>query len=237
MTRKTRSCGGAAHETRRPPTMTYEDVVFHNDPIHTRVLSRDPVVAEAEAEFYRAHQRIERQFAVTIHHLIEYGQYDGKSISKAADEIVGLNRGMDPAHFDQFRQFFVGINDYPGASALYSAAIPAIDLLVHGGSNMNDQERGRVRTSLGQGLYPQQPPYPALLPELLDGNGPKLKLSTDDSALIIGGLNRFRRVHRGNVRKFLPGVLKGAEDGSGGVGEVGRFLNEKFIATGDSRND
>lgn len=238
-----------------PATMTYEDVVLRNISGSDFegalcVLSDDPLIADQEATFYKPHKDIEIQLGAAIKALlfmdankhlygrgfVRYGSFGG---GPGTDEITApralqdvnaivrqLYRDMNPQSFNKFRPYFVGLNGYPGPSGLYSAAIPVLDLLVHGGSNISPDERTQMRKNLEQGLYP----YPAhMLEELLGQENPMLDMPNENRAELTNELNAFRRIHRSSVKKFVPGAENGTADGSGGVANVPDYLDSKII--------
>jgi hypothetical protein len=219
------------------PTMTYEDVVFAN-PLESTpyVLSEDPATAGHEVLFYRTHREIENNLAVTITCLqsgdFETAHQQGQA---ASDNFVGLYRKLDPEAFAAFRPYFRGLNNYPGPSGLFTAAIPIIDLLIHGGQNMPSEERARLLRDTRQGLYPSH--QTELLASLLLSEQPRLDMPDTDRSAIVGLLNKFRKIHTGSVRKFVPEALTAGAEGSGGVADVAGYLASKLISIAGGRND
>lgn len=215
--------------TYNPPTMTYDDVVFQN-PVFTSpyVLSRDPAIANTEAEFYRAHRRIEDHLHVAMMNLLK-GRYEGDQVAVAADKMRTMRREMDPEHFNAFRHFFAGINGYPGPSGLYSANIPALDLMVHGGENILSEERERMEQNIQNGLYPSGLPMSMMGDFLLYRSRPIDMEHESERTKIIDDLNTFRHVHYGNVKKFVPQAFEGSVDGTGGVRNVASYLRSKIM--------
>ncbi len=238
-----------------PATMTYEDVVIRNASCSDfagmlYVLSDDPHIAAQEAEFYKSHKDIEISLGRAVsalffmnenRHLygrgfVRCGIFGGglgtdevtapESLTYVNNKVRGLYRDLDPQSFNSFRPYFVGLNGYPGPSGLYSAAIPVLDLLVHGGINIRPEEREQIRKNLEQGLYP----YPAyMLEELLGQENPMLDMPDKNRAELTNELNAFRRIHRSSVKKFVPGAENGTADGSGGVANVPDYLDSKII--------
>lgn len=234
----------------KPPTMTYEDLVFTNPffmydiPDRTvRVLSRDPLVAHDEAVFYAAHREIEIPLYQAINSL---RALDGnlQSQSDAPDlleRVVGnvrrLYHRLDPKQFAAFRPFFVGINSYPGPSGLYSESIPILDLLVHGGSNIAPEERRQMLANIEMGLYPNFRAHSVLFRHLLETDNPQLAMPDEVRGRLSRHLNAFRRTHRESVKKFVPGAMQGRAEGSGGVADVAGYLAGKVIKIGKGEQD
>jgi hypothetical protein len=157
-------------------------------------------------------------------------------IKVAADTVIRLFKGLNPAHFSAFRPYFVGINGYPGrypgASGLYTAAIPILDLLVHAGSNIPDLERDRIGHSLDNGLYPSGKGKIVgthLLQSLLSLESASLDMDVAQKEVVVEQLNRFRSAHMAIVKKNIPGAMDGYTEGSGGVTDVKGYLMSKKI--------
>ena len=229
-----------------PPTMTYKDVIFTNNFFgFTRVISTDPEAALNEARFYRAHREIEHHLYGTIDRLLgtepEPDTTAVEELGLAVKGIAGLYRSLDAAAFAAFRPYFVGLNGYPGASGLYSESIPILDLLVHGGSNIGPDERAQMFRTIDSGLYPRQGKpgdphrYGNLHRELLLTDNPALDLPENERQELTRHLDAFRGVHRNSVKKFVPGALEGLADGSGGVQDVGAFLDSKRLSGSQAR--
>jgi hypothetical protein len=237
--------------------MTYEDLVFTNPVFgEVRVLATDPAVAINEASFYRSHRLIEGHLYEAIGKLVylddhpegyELGRAAFPSISGgrshfsveytpteelslAVQELASLHTGLDAQSFGAFRPYFVGINGYPGASGLYSESIPILDLLIHGGVNMEPDEREQIQANIDTGLYPNQEGYSALLRSLLQDDTPQMYMPDSTRSELIKQLNAFRRIHRGSVKRFVPEALNGAAAGSGGVANVAGYLASKVIS-------
>jgi hypothetical protein len=211
------------------PTMTYEDLVFVN-PLETGtyVLSENPVVAEQEALFYSSHKSIEDTLGETIQ-AIRFSEFDiaTASLQSASKKLGSLYRQLDPAAFAAFRPYFRGINGFPGPSGLFTAAIPIIDLLTHGGGNISDEEHARLIEDTARGLYPSH--QSGLLKDLLVNEDPQVGMPDDVRIAISSLLNRFRKVHTGSVRKFVPEALTAGAEGSGGVADVAGYLSSKML--------
>ncbi len=243
-----------AESLSEPATMTYEDVVLRNaggsDFEGTLfVLSDDRAVAAQEAEFYKPHKDIERSLGRAVEALLfmdsnqhlygkgsMVGMFGGGSrvdeltaplaLGYVNSMVRGLYRELDPGCFDRYRPYFVGLNGYPGPSGLYSAAVPALDLLVHGGSNISPSEVAQMHINLEQGLYP----YPAkILEVLLSQENPMLDMPDGNRDELTRELNAFRRIHRSSVKKFVPKAENGSADGSGGVSNVAEYLDSKIV--------
>lgn len=147
--------------------------------------------------------------------------------------ITDLRNNLGREQFTRLRPYFVGINGYPGPSGLYSASIPILDLLVHGGENMDEDERMAIKERLELGLYPDSHIYSrstALLSDLLESEKPELPINEKVKEGISGQLNRFRATHKGSVRKFVPEAMEGSA-GTGGVSDVASYLDSKKIPT------
>jgi hypothetical protein len=246
----------------KPATMTYDDVVFRNKLPGgieggyfpgVRVLSTEPGIAIAEAEFYRTHRHIEGKLYRVIGELMflganpEFfgqgayrkqpfsGPYSpdetspGKTLEAALAGIQGLHQQLDPEAFNAFRPYFTGLNGYPGASGLYSESVPIIDLLVHAGVNITDEERETMRENLDKGLYPNYGEHSVLFRTLLDIDESPIKLPITLRQDLERQLNQFRGRHMCAVRKFVPQAMEGTADGSGGVTNVGDYLKSKVI--------
>lgn len=212
------------------PTMTYEDLIFVN-PLEagTYVLSENPEVAEQEALFYKSHRSIEDTLGETIQ-AIQFNEFDiaTASLQNASKKFGGLYKQLDPAAFAAFRPYFRGINGYPGPSGLFTAAIPIIDLLAHGGSNISDEEHARLLEDTDRGLYPSH--QSGLLKNLLEHEDPQVAMPDEVRIAINSLLNRFRKVHTGSVRKFVPEALTVGAEGSGGVADVAGYLYSKMLS-------
>lgn len=213
------------------PSMTYEDVALQNTQF---VLSDDPAVAESEAYFYGQHRRIERHLK-TATDALDASVHDetaAAAVHAAADEVKTLYDCLPTKDFAAFRPYFVGLNGNPGPSGLYSAAMPVLDLAAHGLGAMAHSEQKRITEALRQGLYPceisDEYVGVAHLQRLLSSRNPQLL--ADGSMIqndVTEALNRFRRMHHGAVRKYVPDALTGAA-GTGGVSEVAVFLRSKI---------
>lgn len=212
------------------PTMTYEDLIFVN-PLEagTYVLSEDPEVAEQEALFYKSHRSIEDTLGETIQ-AIQFNEFDiaTASLQNASKKLGGLYKQLDPAAFAAFRPYFRGINGYPGPSGLFTATIPIIDLLAHGGSNISDEEHARLLEDTDRGLYPSH--QSGLLKSLLEHEDPQVAMPDEVRIAINSLLNRFRKVHTGSVRKFVSEALTAGAEGSGGVADVAGYLSSKMLS-------
>lgn len=253
----------AAELVSKPATMTYEDVIFRNRfPFGVegrlfrgvRVISADTDTAQSEAEFYKAHRKIEGYLYKVIGQLTFLHAYPGlfglgevpktplaryphfpdettpgKTMDSALRDIKELHQGMSPEAFSAFRPYFTGLNGYPGASGLYSESIPIIDLLVHGGKNMSDEERETMSSNIKQGLYPNHEGKSVLFQALLDTEEPPLQLPEQMRQDLERKLNQFRGQHMRAVRKFVPEAMQGTADGSGGVENVDDYLKSKLV--------
>ncbi len=213
------------------PTMTYEDLIFRNSfERGAYVLSPDPSQAQQEAGFYVGHSEIEAHLVDTIAAL--GGNEPETSLvymGSAVQRLALLHRSLGAEAFAGFRPYFIGLNGYAGPSGLFSAAIPTIDLLVHGGENINPEERVRMERDLAVGLYPSH--QSAMLARLLRSSG-TVDLDPNVAQGMIGLLNDFRKVHHGSVRKLVPEALTSQATGSGGVADVGPYLAGKRIQEG-----
>src|SRR5579872_6336298 len=104
-------------------TPTYEDLIFSNPLAEGGyVMSRDPDTAQHEANFYRGHARIEQRLARAIEAIqVEDIDLAALAIRRAARMFQSdFNGSLDTRAFSAFRPYFKGINDYPGASGLYT---------------------------------------------------------------------------------------------------------------------
>jgi len=227
----------AAHDLGAAATMTYEDLIFVN-PLDTGayVLSEDPIIAEQEALFYTSHRSIEDTLGKTID-AITAGDFDlvTKSLESVCIEFGSLYKQLDPDAFAAFRPYFIGINDFPGPSGLYTAAIPIIDLLCHGGSNISDDERARLIEGIDKGLYPSH--QSDQLMSLLQEDNPQVDMPEDALNSVKSLLDRFRMVHTKSVRKFVREALDAGEAGSGGVTDVAGYLASKMLQIERIKND
>jgi hypothetical protein len=216
------------------PTMTYEDLIFVN-PLENGayVVSEDAEVAAQEALFYTSHRSIEGVLEETIQ-AIQVSEFSIAiaSLGDAGRRFGRFHRQLDTVAFEAFRPYFRGINGYPGPSGLFTAAMPIIDLLSHGGSNITDEERKRLLEDTERGLYPSH--QSGLLKDLLVDETPQVEMPDDVRALISSLLNRFRRVHTGSVRRFVPQALSAGAEGSGGVADVARYLASKMLNPGST---
>ncbi len=221
----------AASEIGAAATMTYEDLIFVNPlEVGAYVLSEDREVAAQEALFYRSHRSIEDTLGEAIG-AIQVSEFDivTASLRNAGKEFGGLYRQLDPSAFAAFRPYFRGINGYPGPSGLFTAAMPIIDLLSHGGSNVNEEERMRLIEDTDRGLYPSH--QSELLKDLLLKENPQVDMPEEVHLSVNALLNRFRKVHTGSVRRFVPEALDADAEGSGGIANVAGYLASKMIQT------
>lgn len=212
-----------------PATMTYEDLIFVNTlETGAYVLSEDPTVAIQEALFYASHKSIEDTLGETIE-AIRCSEFEiaAASLQNAGKKFGGLYRQLDPVAFAEFRPYFRGINGYPGPSGLFTAAIPIIDLLSHGGSNIAEDERTRLIKDTDRGLYPSH--QSGLLRNLLVDECPQVAMPDEVRTVVKSLLNRFRNVHTGSVRRFVPEALDAGAEGSGGVANVAGYLASKML--------
>lgn len=212
------------------PTMTYEDLVFAN-PLERGgyVLSEDAAVAEQEILFYVAHRKIESDLAIVIDGLRSGNYYVATALMNAAGEKMGdLYRQLSPEAFAAFRPYFVGINGYPGPSGLFTAAVPIIDLMTHGGEdNISASERVRLIQDVQRGLYPSH--QTELLQQLLLSANPRLGLPPNILKDLRSLLNTFRGRHKKNVHRFAKEALEEGAEGSGGVSDVAAYLGSKLV--------
>ncbi len=219
----------AASEIGAAATMTYEDLIFVNPlEVGAYVISEDPKVASQEALFYGSHKSIEDTLAETIE-AMQLREFDvaAASLGLATKRFGSFYRQLDTVAFEAFRQYFRGINGFPGPSGLFTAAIPIIDLLSHGGSNINEEERSRLMEDVDRGLYPSH--QSDLLKDLLLDEDPQVDMPDDVRASLKSLLNRFRKVHTGSVRRFVPQALNAGAEGSGGVADVAGYLASKIL--------
>lgn len=221
----------AAAEMNAPATMTYEDLIFVN-PLEPApyVLSENPEVAAHEALFYSSHRSIEDTLAETIV-AIQGEEFDIviASLREAGQKFGSLYRQLEPSAFAVFRPYFRGINGFPGPSGLFTAVIPIIDLLSHGGSNISEDERIRLIKDVDRGLYPSH--QSGLLKDLLVIEDPQVEMPSDVRLSVEALLNRFRNVHGKSVEKFVPQALHAGAEGSGGVADVAGYLASKILPT------
>ena len=219
----------AASKIDAAATMTYEDLIFVN-PLEAGayVLSTDPGVASQEAFFYSSHKSIEDTLGETIAAIL-FSEFEiaTASLQSAGKKFGGLYRELDPAAFAAFRPYFRGINGFPGPSGLFTAAIPIIDLLSHGGSNIIEEERRRLMEDTDRGLYPSH--QSSLLKDLLVDEDPQVDMPNEVRTSVKSLLNRFRKVHTGSVRRFVPQALSAGAEGSGGVADVAGYLASKIL--------
>lgn len=223
------SLAEVATEIGAAATMTYEDLIFVN-PLDegAYVISRDPAIASQEALFYESHRSIEDTLGETIE-AIRFSEFDvvTASLQAAGKKFGSLYRQLDPAAFAAFRPYFRGINGFPGPSGLFTAAIPIIDLLSHGGSNITEDERMRIIADTERGLYPSH--QTGLLGSLLSDKDPQVDMPDPVRTSVKTLLNRFRKVHTGSVRRFVPEALDAGAEGSGGVADVAGYLASKIL--------
>lgn len=209
------------------PTLTYEDLIFSN-PLDSSpyVMSVDPTVAEKESLFCRAHLTIERQFDGVIGALIDSrGEEAAEALIRALGGFSAFRQStLKTSEFTGFRDFFVGLNDHPGASAMFSAAVPIVDLLVDGGPNISPSERSRILTDIERGLYPSHQ-APLLKSLILEGG--TADISETSRGQLTKLLDGFRKRHIKAVKDYIPGAMEGDTVGSGGVMKVGEYLLSK----------
>jgi hypothetical protein len=208
------------------PTMTYEDLIFRNPLGREVYVMSGPEQAQSEAAFYVAHREIEGHLAETITALgTPTPDVSLPRLDSAVRRLANLHRHLGAEAFAEFRPFFTGLNGYAGPSGLFSAAIPTLDLLVHNGENVASEERERILHDLAAGLYPSH--QSETLTDLLL-NGSELALSATVASGVVERLNKFRRAHRGSVKKFVPEALESQAEGSGGIGDVAGYLASKM---------
>lgn len=218
----------AASELGVAATMTYEDLIFINPTERPYVLSDDPTVATQEVLFYTSHTSIEDTLAETIT-AIQCSEFDvvAASLRDAGKKFAGLYRRLDPVAFATFRPYFRGLNGFPGPSGLFTAAVPIIDLLTHGGSNITEKERARFINDTDRGLYPSH--QSDLLKGLLVDEDPMVEMPDEVRISTNSLLNRFRRIHISSVRRFVPQALSAGAEGSGGIADVSGYLASKML--------
>jgi hypothetical protein len=255
---------GLARKIGKSATMTYEDLIFNDtffDGKGIRVNSDDPETAAGEADFYYTHRMIEDNLYDAIGALSFMDKNKGyykagrsgngmfigrlridkyvalESIKTATRDLGRLRQRLDPETFSKFRPYFIGLNGYPGPSGLYSASLPILDLLVHGGSNITSEERDQIHSNIEQGLYPGYNDQDAQLKKLLGDEDPQLKMPDAIRDSITEQLDSFRHAHKASVQKFVPGALDGTAEGSGGVKKVAEYLNSKIIVQKGKHHD
>ena len=155
------------------------------------------------------------------------GRGSTASLQSAGKKFGSLYRELDPVAFADFRPYFRGINGFPGPSGLFTAAIPIIDLLSHGGSNVTEEERTRLLEDTDRGLYPSH--QSGLLKDLLVDESPHVDMPDAVRTSVKSLLNRFRKVHTGSVRRFVPEALNAGAEGSGGIADVAEYLASKML--------
>lgn len=247
----------AAAAIDRPPTITYEDMIFVN-PVYegSYVMLQEPGIANVEMKFYTAHRRIEQETYSAIAGLVGKDTYnqstsdpdnphgvkiDFDALRSPVDHlqqvnrlITDLNRGMTHAEFTQLRTVFGGLNGHDGPSGLHSSSIPLLDFLIHGGGNINEGDRQRMTQASHANLHPVGQPFDLLLQAALEGAPVQLDLDPGLQAALVDEMNTFRRRHRGSVKKHLPDVDAGKDAGTGGIQTVGAYLAGKVVGYPDS---
>jgi len=214
-----------ADQLRLAPTLTYEDLV-HRNPIDDGpyVMTSDPETAEHEGRFYLATRNIEQGLEAAIGALtIGEPEAAGSHLVQINRHAGGLFRNLSPKAFANFSEYFDGLNGHPGASGLFSASFPILDLLSNGGQNIDETERARILTDIDRGLYPSH--QTTQLRELLLSDGHVIDMPVSVEAEISGLLNTFRAVHLKMYNKFLPE----GDAGSGGVENVEPYLRSKMV--------
>lgn len=242
-----------AQKIGKPATMTYEDVIFLNNTTGeapVRVISESHDVAEQEAEFYQKHRVIENRLFTAVDILMQnyvyhsHMTYRGRAeltaqmmIEEATDIVRSLYQSLSKEQFVQFRPFFVGLNGYPGPSGLYSASLPILDLLVHGGINIDFEEREKMHDNLEQGLYPSFKNGTLLLETLLNADKPQLDIFPKEKDTLLKRMRAFRQTHRESVKKLVPEAMDGTADGSGGMKNVAEYLDSKIVKDDEGENN
>lgn len=161
-----------------------------------------------------------------------------ESIAVVAAHTKDLRANIKKEDFAKFRPYFVGINGFEGPSGLYSCAVPIIDLLTHGGVNMGPEERTQIYKNLSHGLYPRRSGVYAssnLLHGLLNIVNVGLDLPEGVRRDVMSELDRFRAAHRGAVKRYIPGAIKGETAGTGGVTTVAEYLDSKIFRKKDAK--
>lgn len=131
------------------PGLTYEDLIFTNP------LTKDPRVftageiGQSELGFYNVHRAIEGRFAEAIPGMFDAITYlrGGDNVSawrvlagaaqelqQAYQHMYDIDTNMPKEHFQKFRTFFRPhpIRGTEGASGIFSAAFPTVDILLQG---------------------------------------------------------------------------------------------------------
>lgn len=152
------------------PVLTYEDVILSNPPSDIRTFTTG-AVGDAEANFYRLHQDIERTLRPIVVKIANItkgrnlpeertGVYSSlqvalPSLNTLRTNTNATNRDLAKSHFDSFRVYFTPIprsasinrifkRTYGGPSGAFSATIPALDLMTAGG-DFRDPIRKYIR--------------------------------------------------------------------------------------------
>jgi hypothetical protein len=102
-------------------------------------------------------------------------------------------------------------------------------LLSHGGSNITEEEHARLIEDVDRGLYPSH--QSDLLRDLLVDEDPQVDMPEEVCVSVNALLNKFRKVHTGSVRRFVPEALSAGAEGSGGIADVAEYLASKMLST------
>lgn len=241
-----------------PPVVTYEGVVLLNpldsDPL---TFSVDQPDRENEILFYRVHRDIERELYMSISMLastieldfpeqivIEKLQYSKKHLQNTVLKMAELYKNLDKESFWRFREFFREIPfrlvegmSYPWASWASSSAFPALNILFWIPEvtplsplahlvmpRLDSREYTTIHTlarlrAITQEKWTIQQKY-VNQPWIID-------LAND----CIQYIEKFRRMHLGSVKKFIPEAMQGKQSGTGWSTDVPWFLGKAIEDT------
>lgn len=223
--------------TGQPPIITYQDLILNNPAGDLRCFTTGET-GKQETHFYLGHQQIERHAARAINGILSFldaPSAESGELKKAVAQVRHMAEGMrgfkrlDTGAFDAFRVFYKS-NDCPvmgqklaGPSGLYSGSIPALDLLVAGRHlpphfaefvAANAQYYPRQESAILESAKSAAVSGNSLL-DVLEKLGSPPDLCADLAGLQ-KALRDFRSAHTQAVVKYLPGVVRETDVGTGG---------------------
>jgi hypothetical protein len=170
--------------------------------------------------------RKKTQFGISSEFILEEVEFDlsnaVEEMSIACREIGNLFR-LNGESFETFRRYFKSNpeRDLPGPSGLFSATFQVLDRLL---LDSNEEENGSIPNEIA---FPQHEEHgfvgiptvrkaqqftiiKSQFKEFIEGKQ-DLKLQIES---IIANLLRFRKGHKGLVKKYVPQALEGSADGT-----------------------
>lgn len=243
------------------PVLTYADVVLSNPFDDPRTFTVGEV-GKDEADFYRIHRDIEHATIPIVdrleellfaHAVVGATHFAPEEIEEMMAGVRGLNvlvdntevvgRMMQRPNFNVFRPYLgstkpemVGEGleekEYPGPSGAFTAAVPALDLLLSG-KQVLDLKAEELATRRDYFPPDDLPLLDAAVVIAESGNSLMDFLFRGGQGALadvykgyVTQLQRFRAHHMHAIELQIPFVLENPdEEGTGGMTDVGSYLN------------